>query len=96
MRNISFIFNQLLYRRHSYLRNRPWKRVDTVECRYNTAQEHVYNTAVTMKEYKTGIALTRDTSYLFLTGELWGVYCDNLGENSPRYTDTALYIKAVF
>ena len=25
-----------------------------------------------------------------LTGELWGVHCEELGEN-PRYNDTALY-----
>ena len=27
---------------------------------------------------------------LTLTGELWGVYCGDFGENWPRYNDTAL------
>ena len=26
-----------------------------------------------------------------VTGELWGVYCEDLGENWPRYNGTALY-----
>ena len=30
--------------------------------------------------------------YLALTGELWGVYCDDLGKNWPRYNGTALYV----
>ena len=33
-----------------------------------------------------------DTRYLALTGELWGVYCDDMGENWPRYNGTALYM----
>ena len=37
--------------------------------------------------------LTTDTSYLALTGALWGVYCEDLGENWPHYNGTALYIK---
>ena len=42
-------------------------------------------------ERKSGPALTKDTAYLALTGEMWGVYCDDLGENLPRYNGTALY-----
>ena len=30
--------------------------------------------------------------HLTLMGELWGVYCEDLGENWLRYSDTALYI----
>ena len=36
--------------------------------------------------------LTTDTPYLALTGELWGVYCDDCGENWPRFNSTALYL----
>ena len=32
-------------------------------------------------------------SYLALTGELWGVFCEYLVENWPRYNGTALYLK---
>ena len=33
-----------------------------------------------------------DTPYLALTGELWGVYCEDFGETWPRYNGTALYM----
>ena len=26
----------------------------------------------------------------FIMGELWGVYCDDLGENCPRYNGAVL------
>ena len=32
----------------------------------------------------------KGTPHRALTGELWGVYCEDLGENWPRYNDTAL------
>ena len=28
---------------------------------------------------------------LTIAGELWGVYCDTVGENWPRYNGTTLY-----
>ena len=28
---------------------------------------------------------SKDIPYLALTTELWGAYCENLGENCPRY-----------
>ena len=34
----------------------------------------------------------KDTPYLALTGELWGVFCEYLRENWPRYNGTALYL----
>ena len=40
---------------------------------------------------KSDFKLATDTPYLALTGELWGVYCEDLWENRPRYNDTALY-----
>ena len=33
----------------------------------------------------------KSTPYLALTGELWGVFCENFGENWSRYNVTALY-----
>ena len=35
----------------------------------------------------------KDTPYLALTGEIWGVFCGYLWENWPRYNGTALYLK---
>ena len=36
--------------------------------------------------------IKKDTPYLALTGELWGVFCEDFGENWPRYNGTALYV----
>ena len=30
-------------------------------------------------------------TYLVQTGDLWGVYCEEIGENWPRYNGTTLY-----
>ena len=35
---------------------------------------------------------SQKTPYLYLAGELWGVYFEDLGDNWPRYNDTALYM----
>ena len=42
-------------------------------------------------EYQRNAGSTKDTPYLALTGELWGVCCEYLWENWPRYNGTALY-----
>ena len=34
---------------------------------------------------------SQKTPYLALTGELWGVFCEDLAENWPRYHGKALY-----
>ena len=44
-----------------------------------------------MAESESDIRITTSILYLALTGELWGVYCDDFGEIWPRYNDTALY-----
>ena len=41
-------------------------------------------------KYASEVIFTKDTPYLALTGELWGVFCEDLGENWPRYKGTAL------
>ena len=46
---------------------------------------------ITVPETESDIRITIDTPYLALTGELWGVYCEDLGENWPRYNSTTLY-----
>ena len=51
----------------------------------------VHITTVTGAEYECKFEPTKDTPYLALTGELWGVFCDNFGENRPCHTSTALY-----
>ena len=35
----------------------------------------------------------RPWAYFTLTGELWGVYCENFGENWPRYNGPTLYME---
>ena len=42
-------------------------------------------------ERKSNIRLTKDNPYLALTGELWGVFCEDFEENWPRFNGTALY-----
>ena len=42
--------------------------------------------------HKSDTELTKDTPYLALPGKLWGVCCEDLGENWPCYNGIALYI----
>ena len=51
--------------------------------------DSVHITVLTGAEDECKFESTKDTPYLALTGELWGVVCDNLGENRPRYNGTA-------
>ena len=46
---------------------------------------------MTLAESESDTRITTDTPYLALTGELWAVYCKDMGENWPRYNGTALY-----
>ena len=45
---------------------------------------------MTELKYASKVIFTEDTPYLALTGELRGVFCENFGENWPRYNGTAL------
>ena len=47
-------------------------------------------------EYQSDAGTTKDTPYLALMGELWGVFCEYLRENQPRYNGTALYFPLWF
>ena len=51
-----------------------------------------YDAAVTVATNESDTRITTDTPYLAFAAELWGVYCEDLGENWPRYNDTALYL----
>ena len=53
---------------------------------------NLFDTAITVAESESDIRITRDTPYLALTDELWGVCCEDLGENRPRYNGTAWYM----
>ena len=51
---------------------------------------------MTVAEHKSDFKLTTDTPYFTLAGELWGIYCDNLGENWPRYNGIILNVYLIF
>ena len=46
---------------------------------------------ITVAESESDVRITTVTPYLALTDELWGVYCEEFGENWPRYNGPALY-----
>ena len=50
---------------------------DDVIMLHNTA----YNIAVSEVQHKSEFVPTKDTPYLTLSGELWGVTCEDLREN---------------
>ena len=62
----------------------------TVECRYNAVQYCKITTRVE-EEYQSDVGSTKDSPYLALTGEVWGVFCEYFWENWPRYNSIALY-----
>ena len=47
--------------------------------------------AGTGAEYQSDAEPEKDTTYVALTDELWGVFCEYLWDNWPRYNGTALY-----
>ena len=47
--------------------------------------------AETQPEYESHAGSTKNTPYLALTGEIWGVFCEYFWENWPHYNGTALY-----
>ena len=53
------------------------------------------NTTITVAESELNIRITTDTTYLTLTDELWGVYCEDFGENWAHYNGTTLYVSLV-
>ena len=47
---------------------------------------------MTAAEPASDLKLATDTPYLALKGKLWGVCCEEIGENWQRYNGTALYM----
>ena len=45
-----------------------------------------------MTESESDIKITTDIPYLALTGELYGVCCEDFGENQPHYNSTTVYL----
>ena len=45
---------------------------------------------MTAAEHESDLKLTTYTPYLAPTGGIWGVYCEEIGENWPHYNSTAL------
>ena len=54
-----------------------------------------HGTVITVAESESDFRIITDTPQLALTGELWGIYCEDLGENWPRYNGTALYAAGI-
>ena len=52
-----------------------------VECRYDAVQFITILSLELQTECKSDFVITTDTPYLTLTGELWGLYYEDLGEN---------------
>ena len=50
------------------------------------------NTILRTAVHKSEFQLIKDTRYLAIMDELWGIYCEDLGETSPCYDGTTLYI----
>ena len=46
---------------------------------------------VRVAESESDFAITTDNPYLALSGKLWSVFCEDCGENWPRYNSTELY-----
>ena len=42
--------------------------------------------------YKSELVLTKDTPYLALSGEPWGICWEDFGENQPPFSSTTLYM----
>ena len=67
----------------------------TVGCRYNRVQYHmIFHTSLQLlrQNINQECKSTKDIPYLVLTGELWGVFCENFQENWPFYNGTALCV----
>ena len=50
------------------------------------------STVKTVAEYQSDLTLTTASPYLALSGEAWGVCCEDLGKYSPCSNSTILYV----
>ena len=46
---------------------------------------------MTEVKYASDFVFTKDTQFRTLTGDLWGVFREDLSENWPRYNSIAQY-----
>ena len=51
----------------------------------------MYNNTMTVAEHKSDFKLKKDTPYMALMGEMWGVCYEDFGENWSCFNGTALY-----
>ena len=51
---------------------------------------------MTKAKQASEVIFSKETPYVTLTGELWDVFCEALGEKWPRYNGTALCIEIPF
>ena len=54
--------------------------------------DFAYDKTMKAAECKSDFELTKSTPYLALKGELWGIYCEDLGENGLHYNGTVLHL----
>ena len=57
--------------------------------RYNMSW--CYNMAITAAKHHSDFELTKDTPYLALRGEIWGICCEHYADNWLRYNGITLY-----
>ena len=55
-------------------------------------QNELNSTSIIEALHESELVLTKETPYLTLTGELWGVYCEEFQENWLSYNATALHM----
>ena len=68
---------------------------NTIMCRYNVVQHNaIFRTTLDVTEvlYKSEYVFTKDTPYLALRGELWGVFWGDFQEHWLHHNDTTLYL----
>ena len=67
----------------------------TVKCPYSAVQlsNIAYDTAIAVAESESDFLIKTDIPYLAFAGELWGVHCEDFGENWQRYKRTVLYVQ---
>ena len=68
----------------------------TTEYRLSIYRGHIWldsahSSTITIVKPQSDLALTIETPYLNLTGELWGVFRELFKEKWPRYIESALY-----
>ena len=60
---------------------------------WSNFEDIAYDTAIMAAGSESDIRITTDTPYIALTGELWGIYGENLRENWPRCNRTVFQTK---